>query len=289
MVLAPLEQHRLVTRTLLIDADILAYRATAATQQTIDWNGDGSCVSENDCFGDAKRTAREQIELFMDMLKGDDFIICLSDDVQNFRTQIDPTYKQARVQTERPRRLYDLKEWLAEKYPTELWPYLEADDVMGILATQPHKGERVMVSLDKDMKTVPGLLCRPPLHGGKWEILLSTEEAANSFHLWQTITGDQVDCYPGCPGAGPKVADKVIYDDYAYFTHEYPKGKPQLVFERQDEDDGLTDWQRLLTVYAKAGLGHAEAIVQARLAFILRDGYLVGRQPLLWEPTKTGT
>lgn len=281
-----------MSRTLLIDADLLAYRCSAALQQTIDWNGDGSCVSVNGREKEAKRAAELEVEEMMDKLKADDLVICLSDEVENFRKCIDPTYKTNRNGTERPIHLYDIKDHLAEKYPSRVIPTLEADDVMGIMATEPHKGERVMVTLDKDLQTVPGLLCRPPREG-KWQVLEITPEKADEFHLWQTLTGDQTDGYPGCPGCGPMQAEKLLQGAAWVGTlHTFTKGKragqQEVRWALETDEPAWTRWGAVMSAYIKVGLDREDALKQARLAFILRHGYLEGRRVRLWEPPVYG-
>ena len=277
-----------MSRTLLIDADLIAYRSTAALQQTIDW-GDG-VVSVDGRLKEAKAEARRIVEWFMDGLKADELVICLSDDVQNFRKRIDPTYKQSRTETERPVHLYDLKEWMGETWPSRLLPTLEADDVMGIMSTEPHVGERIIVSNDKDMKTVPGLLCVPDYENHKLKVQSVSEEEGNRFHLWQTICGDSVDCYPGCPGAGPGAAELVLGGRYHFARDRTLKSGPrkgQTVREWVYEDrDDLPVWTRIVALYEKAGLTEADAIRQARLAFILRASHYVDGRRRDWNPPR---
>lgn len=279
-----------MSRTLLIDADLIAYRATAALQQTIDWNGDGSCVSVDGRLPEAKRAAKDVIEWFMDELDGDELLICLSDDVQNFRKKIDPIYKQSRTTVERPIHLYDLKEWMGETWPSKLIPTLEADDVAGILATEPHTGERIIVSSDKDMKTIPGLLCQPDYERSRLRLLEITPEEADRFHLFQTITGDATDCYPGCPGAGPVAAEQVLDGRY-HFEHDRTfqrgprRGETVREWSYEDRPD-LPVWLRIVSLYEKAGLPETSALTQARLAFILRASHYVDGRRLDWHPPK---
>lgn len=277
-----------MSRTLLIDADLIAYRATAALQQTIDWNGDGSCVSVDGRLDEAKAEAKRVVEWFMDGLKGTDLVICLSDDVQNFRKKIDPTYKQARTAVERPVHLYDLKEWMGEEWPSRLIPTFEADDVAGILATEPHRGSRIIVSSDKDMQTVPGLLCRPDYETGKLKVQSISEEEADRFHLWQTICGDVVDGYPGCPGAGPKAAERLLNGEvWTYHDRTISRGPRKGTVERDwalRTADDWTAWAAVCSAYAKAGLSEEDAIRQARLAFILRSSHYVDGRRLDWHP-----
>jgi DNA polymerase I len=273
-----------LSRTLLIDADLIAYRCTAALQDTIDWNGDGSCVSINGRPDEAKAKARQEIERAMDELNGHDMIVCLSDEVVNFRKQlIDPTYKENRSGTARPVHLYDIKEFLETEFESCLMPRLEADDVLGILATEPHKGDRIMVSLDKDQRTIPALLCRPPKEG-KWMVESITPEAAQRFHLWQTLCGDIVDGYPGCPGVGPVAADEVRAGPIRP-RHTFKSGPRKGLEEtRWTKQPGMAPWEAIVSTYAKAGQTAADALKQARLAFILRHGSLDGNRIKLWEP-----
>ena len=256
-------------RVLLIDADIIAYRASAAHQDVIDW-GDG-VTSVDARIDGAKQAADNDIAFFKEQLKADDIIVCLSDDVVNFRKRIDPTYKQARGNTERPIHLYDIKDHLAETYPTVLFPTLEADDVMGILATTPTqnpKDELIIVSMDKDMMTIPVKVCRPKVDPKKpggldLKIMDITPLEAIRFHFWQTVVGDTIDGYPGCPGIGPDSVDA------------------QNILEAEDE---LEAWDHVLTAFGSKGLTEEDAVRQARLAFILRNGYYENGKPLFWNP-----
>ena len=54
-------------------------------------------------------------------------------------------------------------------------PGLEADDVCGLISTKPETQSNVVVSNDKDLKTIPGLLYRPMSD----EMLTVTEQEAD--------------------------------------------------------------------------------------------------------------
>lgn len=273
-------------RRLLIDADIVAYMATAANQKT--WQWDDETVSTDADFKAAKRQARDVIDGFMADLDGDELIVCLSDDFANFRREVYPAYKGNRRTVERPVHLYDLKAWLSERYPTQTRPRLEADDVMGILATEPAPGEdRIIVSADKDMQTVPALLYRP--NEDKPKVRQVTPEEADRFHLWQTICGDPTDNYPGCPGAGPKAAASAIDE----FLGVIPVTRTLLRGPRAGTEvtewkpkEFAAPWPALVSLYHKAGLGETDALVQARCARILRYGEW-DRRPILWNPPRS--
>jgi DNA polymerase-1 len=272
-----------VTRTLLIDADIIAYQSSAANERKYDW-GDGVTSRVADLTA-AKRAARDEVDHLMDKLKATNLIICLSDDVQNFRKKVYPAYKENRSGSERPEHLYDIKEWLGQKYPTDLRPWLEADDVMGILSTEPHTGERIIVSADKDMQTIPGLLFNP---NKDTKVRTITRAAAERFLLWQVLTGDQTDGYPGCPGCGPKTADEILDHLKAWVpTHwEITRGKRKGTIETKWnlEPSELGDWDRVVSAYTKAGQGPKDATVQANLARILKHEDMDGNRVIPWVP-----
>lgn len=250
---------------LLIDADILAYRASASNQRSYDWDGDGKLAVAADERA-SRRYAEEELGKLVDRLKADEVTICLSDDFSNFRTRIDPTYKAVRNDVERPVHLYDIKDWLAEEYETDRRPHLEADDVMGILATDPDAAHerRIIVSADKDMMTIPGLLYRPQIQRKKTPTILNiTPLEAIRFHFWQAIVGDITDGYGGAPGVGAK---SIYAAD---------------VLEAESEEEA---WDIVLQAFALVGLSEDAAVVQARLARILQHTDYDGNSPILWLP-----
>lgn len=277
-----------MTRTLLIDADILAYRASSANQRTYQWGADeGVSVAADEA--EARSVAEEEVSKLADRLKADDVIICLSDDFNSFRKQrVDPTYKQQRDPKDKPVHLYDLKDWLAEQYDTLRWNTLEADDVMGIVATDPTRtDERIIVSADKDMMTIPGQLYRPQDNLGKKVPVIRDIALAEAdrYHLYQTIIGDSTDGYPGLPGAGPVAAEILLkgigWESYAHILRSGPrKGQEETRWRGAQ----MSPWRAIVSAYEKAGLTEADAIKQARLARILRYDEWDGRTPRLWLP-----
>jgi DNA polymerase-1 len=260
-----------VSRTLLLDADLLAYRASAANQRSYDWNGDGAKSVAADEAG-ARQYAEEQIESFVKKLKADDVIVCLSDDFNSFRKdRVDASYKAVREGVERPVHLYDIKDYLAETYDTVRWTSLEADDVMGILATDPARSdERIIVSADKDLMGVPARLHRPAVYNTQTGTLIrkamtidiSPLEAIR-FHFWQAIVGDTTDGFPGAYGVGPK---SLYAED---------------VIEAESEEEA---WDIVLQAFASVGQSEDDAVRQARLARILQHSDWDGRTPRLWLP-----
>lgn len=248
-------------RTLLIDGDIVAFKITAALEQPIEWAND---VWTLHCdLSQCRDSLDEQIEKYLEELEADAVVLAFSP-ARNFRYRVYPQYKAHRVGKRKPITYLPLKEYAMSKYKTFQRPDIEGDDVLGILATSPKiiEGEKIIVSLDKDLKTVPGDICdmRDPI-----TIQHITEEQANYGHMLQTLTGDTADGYPGCPGIGIKTAEKLL----------------SAVAPIYDEM-----WDVVVAEYAKKGLGEEVALVQAQIARICRrDDYdFKKKEVILWQP-----
>lgn len=254
-------------RTILIDADIVAYKASIVNEKHFDFGdtGVGEHIDHDGCI----RNVEQLIGGYADTLKADRIIICLSDPDVNFRKQLNPTYKHNRKDVVPPQLLAWIKEYLENEYVSFKRPRLEADDVMGILATSGDRfiqGDRVIVSEDKDMRTVPALVFNPNHAGlGVQDI---SPLAAKQFHMWQTVVGDPTDGYPGCPGIGKGGR----FVEYA---------------ESILEADADELWDLVLLAYASKGFTEDDAILQARMARILQDGdYNYATKGIrLWNPT----
>jgi DNA polymerase-1 len=93
--------------------------------------------------------------------ESDDLVVVLSGP-EDFRRELEPTYKGNRKGKRKPLGYTVVREWLYERHPDRVvsMPCLEADDYLGILATTPNAPERIIVSDDKDLKTIPGRLYR---------------------------------------------------------------------------------------------------------------------------------
>ncbi len=251
-------------RILLIDADIVAYEAASSVETATHW-GDGYWTWHCD-ENEVRNTVDAQIDRIMTTLKGDEFKLCLTDSEGNFRKKLSSSYKGKRSSVKKPLVLKAIRKWMIEEHGAFLRPGLEGDDCMGILATWSGlKGEKVIVSIDKDMKTIPGLFCQDLSKG----IIEISQQEADYWHMMQTLTGDATDGYPGCPGIGSKKAEAILVDPGAW------------------DGGGISDmWQDVVKAFTKAGLNESEAILQARLARILTaDLYdFKNKAPILWVP-----
>jgi DNA polymerase-1 len=249
-----------MNRTLLIDGDVIAYTAASAVEQEYDW-GDDLWTLHSD-LNEAKVKARDSIDSLVTRLSADHVVLAFSDMV-NFRKSFFPDYKSNRKAKRKPLALKELKEWMGEQYETWVRPGLEGDDVLGILSTHPKMfpGEKVIVSIDKDFKTIPGSFFNPDKDTQPQFI---DDQLADYWHMMQTLMGDATDGYPGCPGIGPKTAEKIL-----------------------NEAEGEW-WEAVLKTYVKKGLTEEDALTQARCARILRysDYDFKNKEPILWHPAQ---
>ena len=241
--------------TAIIDADILLYRSMTYAEQEINWHDNVWTLYAD--IDEAKKIFTGQLDKIKTNLKTDDVLCCLSDRSDNFRKRIDPTYKSNRRGTRKPCGINAFIDWVEEAYPSLRKPSLEADDVLGILATKPDNiGKVVVVSDDKDLKTIPCVLFRP----SREEKLQISQQQADAYFLEQCLTGDPTDGYGGCKGVGEKTAKKIL--------------------------GSRPTWSSVEQAYIKAGMTRDDALQQARLARILRwsDWDEAKGEPILWQP-----
>ncbi len=249
--------------TLLIDGDILLFRNTVAVEREVRWDEENHILfsNENDAWAGIERYIKRLAERF----EPDVMLFALTQG-PNFRLAVDPTYKGNRADQRKPLAYTAARERLEAEYTTMKMPGLEADDVMGILATKNPKQNTIIVSMDKDMRTIPCTLFNEK------EVRKYSREEADYWHLYQTLIGDTSDGYPGCPGVGPVKAEKILAPEDGETGKWLSAGhvfKTCVVHE-----------------FEKAGLTEEDALRQARLARILRasDWDSEKKEPILWTP-----
>jgi DNA polymerase-1 len=235
--------------TLLLDSDIVAFKYASTNQTKFNWGDGVESEYVNEDFEAICRDVDACLKGYLEVTKADKLIVCLSDPDVNWRNSVLPSYKGNRDPNAKPKLLKRIKDYMASYYPSYLKSTLEADDCMGILSTHPKllAGKKIIVSEDKDMKTIPGWLYNP--RKDTKPRLVSTLEA-NLYHMRQTLTGDPTDFYKGCPGAGDKAFDKLLIDWV--------------------EGDWYDLWKRVVSVYESKGLSEYDALIQARVARICR-------------------
>jgi DNA polymerase-1 len=245
----------------LVDADLLIYRALSNTENEVCWDEEYEIWMLTTDLKAAKNDYLDTVSRLQEQHDPKLLVMAISDRQHNFRKDILPTYKGHRDGKRKPMGFWQFLEWAGqqESYPRSgvkpiTYPRLEADDVLGILSTKPGNENHLVVSDDKDLQTVPCTLLR----NGNIETV-SVQEA-DRYHLLQTLTGDATDGYAGCPGVGPVKAEKIV----------------------------STGWKGIVSAYQKAGLTEEDALVQARVARILRwsDWDHEQKRPILWTPTQ---
>ena len=284
-------------RTLIVDGDIYAFQGAAGAEEVVNWGTDDDDGCKWMVTAD-ETTARAYVdrafEELMENLEATDLIVCLSD-AENWRKTVLPTYKHNRSAARRPIILPQVRQYVREKYQAWQRPTLEGDDLLGILSGLHSRfpGEKVMVTLDKDMSTLPGLHYRP--HRSILGVFEVTQTEADLFHLKQGIAGDPTDGYTGCPGWGMTTAEEFLQDPYMLRQETYTvhKGKNAGVEKTRWVKDpvevhNLADlWVPILSLYAREGLTAEDALVQFQVARILRttDYDFQKKEPILWQPS----
>lgn len=197
--------------TLLIDADGLAFAIAAAGQKVIQWDDDVFSTSAD--LGEMKNAFVLATHNYQQASGAGKVVLCFSCPTRRyFRHDIYPSYKSNRGNTPKPIALNELIDWAKKEYVSYTRPHLEADDVVGILATNKtiFKGPKVICSIDKDFAQIPAPWINPnKLDEGMNE---RTPEECQAAMWMQVLTGDTVDGYPGCPGIGPVKAARILED-----------------------------------------------------------------------------
>ena len=193
-------------------------------------------------------------------------MICLGHH-SNFRYAVFPQYKSNRRGIRRAAGYKALRDWIQNNYETVVFPNVEADDVLGLMAEE---GD-LIYSPDKDLRTIHGL--HISLAG---EVTHVNELQANQMFYKQVLTGDTSDGYGGCPGIGANA--KVFTSD------EWLSCATDEQFWEFVQFHYWSAKKKLLDKYeVKNPLDHC--LKMARLARILRPGEydFENERPILWN------
>ena len=249
-------------RELLIDADIFVYKATRLSEREINWEGDSWTLHSD--MNEVKTIIDDQIWKIIEKTKIGSVLpkvtLCFSDR-KNYRKVINPDYKSNRKGGRKPMCFSSAIDYCKGEYNCVSYDWLEADDVIGIKSTKPSKESTIIVSEDKDLLTIPGL---------HWDfkeekIFKWSESQADYQFFYQVLVGDTVDNYKGCKGVGPISADKIL---------------------KENTDSVYDMWVAVLNAFFKAGQTEEDALINARMARILRchEFDMGTREIILWTP-----
>lgn len=251
-------------RLAVMDADIFCYQAImeALIETEI---GDDQWTWTIDAKSTTATIAARVVET-ADFLHAEQIVLCFGS-VSNWRKRIMGEYKKNRSKR-KPLGWASIVASLRSQFMCVSRPFLEADDVAGLIHTAPSLDflglpdlETVVVSEDKDYRTLPGLLHNP--RAEKQTLEQIGESDADLAHMTQALTGDTTDGYKGCPGVGPVKAAKILG---AVGRDEW--------------------WRAIVAIYAEKGLDERVALANARVSRILRHGeydWNTG-EVTLWDP-----
>jgi DNA polymerase I len=245
--------------TVIFDADMLCFASSSAVEVETDW-GNNFWTLHSDCdeaiehLENSVSTIIDAIKFQLNDYREPQIIMALSDS-QNFRKTLLPSYKGNRIGKRKPVCYRGLLQYINDTSDCRQYPMLEGDDVMAILATT--MDQTVMVSGDKDLKgihSINGYLYNHLNH----TMSQPTQDEADRWWLTQVLIGDTCDNYSGAKGIGPKTAEKIL--------------------------DAECSWEAVVKAYESKGLTESNALLQARVARILRasdyhDGIIE-----LWSP-----
>lgn len=246
--------------TALIDGDLLIYKIAIGLEEPIQWEDDLWTLHADANLG--KQKLDHEFFSVGRRINANKIAIALSSP-NNFRKKISDTYKSNRKKTRKPIIYKPLLEYAHEKYSCFSMDNLEGDDVLGIMATAGEiDGEVIVVSSDKDMKTIPCNLLDPA--DGNSEIKIITKKQADYNFMLQTLTGDATDGYKGLEGVGEVTAKRIL-------------GEPRSL---------KLMWKDVVKAYEDKGFTKKDALTQSRLARILRieDWNAEKKEPILWKP-----
>ncbi|MDB5317112.1 MAG: hypothetical protein JWO24_2956 [Rhodospirillales bacterium] len=244
----------------LLDGDIIAYTAASICQVTEGLHGPLEVPTFNEA--DVRFAVRRMVDEWCDKAGAGERVVLLTGRM-NFRKIVAPSYKMNRVGAAKPVALGYARGLLLEQYGARIVEGLEADDLLGLMLTgSMSDGRGVVVSVDKDLRTVPGLHLNPRKDEKPVEVTL---HQADFLWMTQTLTGDPVDGYGGAKGVGPVGASRTLGGVVGV--------------------SGL--WASARAAFQSVGMTHDDALQQARLARILRTGDYdkETKEVLLWHPT----
>lgn len=184
----------------LIDGDIIAYRAAFSTQD------------------DLPQDAKEKVDSLMMYIFDETIELPFPSKFEyqtyltgktNFRFDVAKSYpyKGNRQSTEKPKHLGTARDHMVDKYSAVISVDEEADDLISKAAAELNYN-CVVASVDKDMLQIP--CWHFNFMRGEWTKV--DEWSGTKFFYTQILTGDAADNIKGIYGIGPVKAKKILAD-----------------------------------------------------------------------------
>ena len=178
----------------LLDCDIFVYRVGfAANEEPLEY---------------ALATMRSVLDNIRDRFPDRKYEKLYLTGKDNFREKVAKRhkYKGNRDPSHKPVHYNDIRDYLVNVQGAEVIDGQEADDALGIEQWKNKDKSTVIVSIDKDLKMVPGF----HYHPFKDELIYVNLTDANAFFFQQMLTGDRTDNIHGIKGIGDKTAIKML-------------------------------------------------------------------------------
>jgi DNA polymerase-1 len=176
--------------------DLVAYRCAASAEHELE------DIAQNRCLTFVDRLVDEaEVTDVQGYLSGKD----------NFRYGIFPEYKLNRKSKPIPKWLASCRHRLQHEFNTVVMDGAEADDGLAIGQSQAPPESTIIISIDKDMKQVPGWhyqweQTRLGVVVAEAKKFFVTPEEAMRYFYHQLIVGDHGDGIKGVVGCGKKAA-----------------------------------------------------------------------------------
>jgi len=180
----------------LIDGDIVAFRCAASCEPNKE-------KLEREPLDVAIKRADELMYRIVNDVGAEEYRVYLSSG-ENFRHQLEPSYKSNRKDKRRPEYLDAVREFLLEEWKASLCIGYEPDDALSIDSRELDNA--VICSIDKDLLQVPGL----HYNFVKSEFIEIDEDTANRNFWYQMLVGDSSDGIKGAEGIGPVKASRIL-------------------------------------------------------------------------------
>lgn len=206
---------------ILVDSDVFAYSCGFASQKTVMFEeGVPEIVAEpvenalSLCKTALTNIYNEVAEALLkssgESCKNLELFLTGKDNFRDKVATIRP-YKGNRLNKPKPVHYKAIRQYMVEVWGAKVVDGYEADDAVTMESyALKHDPDRVLIaSVDKDLKTVPGLL----YSFKKKELLLLTEEEARGNFYRQILEGDSSDNVVGCFRCGEKASAEMIKDD----------------------------------------------------------------------------